>query len=57
MPASKAQGIQPGKARGIGVAIVIKNFPPGTDGKRIPPAFETLTWCHDTQIDPQGSAS
>jgi hypothetical protein len=57
VPASKAQGIQPGKARGIGVAIVIKNFPPGTDGKRIPPAFETLTWCHDTQIDPQGSAS
>jgi len=50
-------GIQPGKARGIGGALVvkIKNTP---DMKEIdPPAIETVTWCEPITVEGGGSAA
>jgi hypothetical protein len=45
IPADDLRGLQPGDARGIGIAVVIKK---GSDGN--PPIFETITWCADTKI-------
>jgi len=53
-PGTFSTAVQNGTARGIGLAIAMK---PGKvlNGKFIPPAFQTLTWCADFKFVPEAS--
>jgi hypothetical protein len=63
IPKSDLRGLQVGRARGIGLGVVVKDAnlvkdsdPP--EYKKIdPPAFETVTWCATTHIAEPSTAS
>lgn len=47
----KTVRLKKGLARGIGVAIVVKDGELTPDGHFVPPSIEALTWCADFRFD------
>jgi len=51
-------GITPGKARGIGAALVLKVANDVPDRRPVdPPAVEAITWCKPVNVEGGGSAA
>ena len=41
----------PGAARGIAVAVAVREEKPGPDGKLVPPSIDTITWCVNVELE------
>jgi hypothetical protein len=39
-----------GDARGIAVAVAVREEPPGIGGKLVPPSIDVITWCVNIEL-------